>query len=114
METVAETRPYLWRNHRDAVEQGYLEIGTSSAIGFPTGAGKSTTAQLKIHATLLSGRKAVFLAPTHALGDQTTWDLRAALPWATVRGERTDEFGFSSQGEDLPDLMVMTPEACLL
>ena len=40
MKTVAETRPYLWRNHRDAVEQGYLQIGTSSAIGFPTGAGK--------------------------------------------------------------------------
>ncbi len=114
MQTVAETRPYLWRNHRDAIEQGYLEIGTSSAIGFPTGAGKSTTAQLKIHATLLSGRKAVFLAPTHALVDQTTRDLRDAFPRATVRGERTDEFGFSSQGEDLPDLMVMTPEACLL
>lgn len=114
MKTVAEARPYLWRNHRDAVEQGYLEIGTSSAIGFPTGAGKSTTAQLKIHATLLSGRKAVFLAPTHALVDQTTRDLRDAFPRATVRGERTDDFGFSSQGEDLPDLMVMTPEACLL
>ena len=114
MKTVAETRPYLWRNHRDAVEQGYLELGTSSAIGFPTGAGKSTTAQLKIHATLLSGRKAVFLAPTHALVDQTTRDLRAAFPRATVRGERTDEFGFSHEGEDLPDLMVMTPEACLL
>jgi superfamily II DNA/RNA helicase len=114
MKTVAETRPYLWRNHRDAVDQGYLEAGTSSAIGFPTGAGKSTTAQLKIHATLLSGRKAVFLAPTHALVDQTTRDLRRAFPRATVRGERTDEFGFSSEDEDLPDLMVMTPEACLL
>lgn len=114
MKTVAETRPYLWRNHRDAVDQGYLETGTSSAIGFPTGAGKSTTAQLKIHAALLSGRKAVFLAPTHALVDQTTRDLRRAFPRATVRGERTDEFGFSSADEDLPDLMVMTPEACLL
>ena len=114
MKTVAMTRPYLWRNHKDAVERGYLEKGLSSAIGFPTGAGKSTTAQLKIHATLLSGRKAVFLAPTHALVDQTTRDLRAAFPRASVRGERTDEFGFSGSDEDLPDLMVMTPEACLL
>lgn len=114
MKTVAETRPYLWRNHRDAIEQGYLETGISSAIGFPTGAGKSTTAQLKIHATLLSGRKAVFLAPTHALVDQTTRDLRGAFPRVTVRGERMDEFGFSNEDEDLPDLMVMTPEACLL
>jgi hypothetical protein len=39
MKTVAETRPYLWRNHKDAVAQGYLKIGTSAAIGFPTGAG---------------------------------------------------------------------------
>ncbi len=114
MKTVAETRPYLWRNHRDAVSRGYLEVGTSSAIGFPTGAGKSTTAQLKIHATLLFGRKAVFLAPTHALVDQTARDLRKAFPRATVRGERTDEFGFTGGDEDLPDLMVMTPEACLL
>ncbi|AQQ05417.1 helicase [Roseibium algicola] len=114
MKTVAKTRPYLWRNHKDAVNRGYLENGTSSAIGFPTGAGKSTTAQLKIHATLLSGRKAVFLAPTHALVDQTTRDLRNAFPRASVRGERTDEFGFSGGDEELPDLMVMTPEACLL
>ena len=114
MKTVAKTRPYLWRNHKAAVERGYLEKGTSSAIGFPTGAGKSTTAQLKIHATLLSERKAVFLAPTHSLVDQTTRDLRAAFPRASVQGERTDEFGFSGSDEDLPDLMVMTPEACLL
>ena len=114
MKTVAQTRPYLWRNHKDAAARGYLARGTSSAVGFPTGAGKSTTAQLKIHATLLTGRKAVFLAPTHALVDQTTRDLRAAFPRASVRGERTDEFGFSDGDEELPDLMVMTPEACLL
>ena len=114
MKTVAETRPYLWRNHKEAAARGYLENGTSSAIGFPTGAGKSTTGQLKIHSTLLAGRKAVFLAPTHALVDQTARDLRGAFPKATVRGERVDEFGFSSDEEDLPDIMVMTPEACLL
>ena len=114
MKTVAKIRPYLWRNHRDAIEQGYLEIGTSSAISFPTGAGKSTTAHFKIHANLLSGRKTVFLAPTHALVDQITRDLHAAFPQATLRGERIDEFGFPRQGEDLPDLMVMTPESCLL
>lgn len=114
MKTVAETRPYLWRNHKEAVARGYLEVGASSAIGFPTGAGESTTAQLKIYATLLLGRKAVFLAPTHALVDQTARDLRSAFPRATVRGERADEFGFSGGDDVLPDLMVMTPEACLL
>ena len=101
-------------NHKEAATQGYLENGTSSAIGFPTGAGKSTTAQLKIHAVLLSGRKAVFLAPTHALIDQTVRDLRKAIPRASVQGERGDEFGFSGNEEDLSDVLVMTPEACLL
>lgn len=94
MKSVAETRPYLWRNHKDAVNQGYLNNGISSAIAFPTGAGKSTTAQLKIHSTLLSGHKAVFLAPTHALVDQTTRDLRKAFPRSSVQGERADEFLF--------------------
>ena len=114
MKTVAKTRPYLWRNHKEAAARGYLENGTSSAIGFPTGAGKSTTAQLKIHSTLLSGRKAVFLAPTHTLVDQTARDLRGAFPTASVQGERVDEFGFSSDEDELPDVLVMTPEACLL
>lgn len=114
MKFVAKTRPYLWRNHKEAAAKGYLENGTSSAIGFPTGAGKSTTAQLKIHAALLSGRKAVFLAPTHALVDQTSRDLRNAFPRASVQGERIEELGFSGGDEDLPDIMVMTPEACLL
>ena len=114
MKSVAKTRPYLWRNHKEAATKGYLEKGTSSAIGFPTGAGKSTTAQLKIHAALLSGRKAVFLAPTHALVDQTSRDLRHAFPRASVQGQRVDEFGFTGGDEDLPDIMVMTPEACLL
>jgi superfamily II DNA/RNA helicase len=114
MKTVAKTRPYLWRNHKEATARGYLENGTSSAIGFPTGSGKSTTAQLKIHSALLSGRKAVFLAPTHALVDQTAHDLRDAFQTASVQGERVDEFGFSSDEDELPDVMVMTPEACLL
>ena len=114
MKSVAKTRPYLWRNHKDAVNQGYLNNGISSAIGFPTGAGKSTTAQLKIHATLLSGHKAVFLAPTHALVDQTTRDLREAFPRSSVQGERADEFVFWDGKGHLPDIMVMTPEACLL
>lgn len=114
MKTVANTRPYLWRNHKEVAESGYLDNGTSSAIGFPTGAGKSTMAQLKIHSVLLSGRKAVFLAPTHALVDQTARDLRDAFPNTNVQGEQVDEFGFSSDEDELPDVMVMTPEACLL
>lgn len=54
------------------------------------------------------------MAPTHALVDQTTRDLREYFPRASVQGERADEFGFLNGGEDLPDVMIMTPEACLL
>lgn len=114
MKAVASTRPYLWKNHKDAIERGYLNSGVSAAIGFPTGSGKSTTAQLKLHATLLRGCKAVFLAPTHALVDQTARDLKKVFPRAGVKGERADDFGLLDSGNDLPDIMVMTPEACLL
>ena len=33
MKSVAETRPYLWRNHKEAAAQGYLENGISSHNG---------------------------------------------------------------------------------
>lgn len=113
MSRVAKTRPYLWTNHLAAIEAGYLEPGTSCAIGFPTGAGKSTTAQLKIHAALLRDLKVVFLAPTHALVDQTARDLRSAFPNTSVRGQRAEEFEEGALPEELPDILVMTPEACL-
>lgn len=109
MQGVAATRPYLWRNHKSAVDRGYLTQGVSSVIGFPTGAGKSTVSQLKIHAALLGGLKVVFLAPTNALVDQTATDLNKAFKSARVRGQREDEFS----DEELPDILVMTPEACL-
>lgn len=109
MQGVAATRPYLWRNHKSAVDRGYLAQGVSSVIGFPTGAGKSTVSQLKIHAALLGGLKVVFLAPTNALVDQTATDLNKTFKSARVRGQREDEFS----DEELPDILVMTPEACL-
>lgn len=110
---VARNRPYLWRNHRDAIEQGYLSPGTSAAVGFPTGAGKSTLAELKINATLLLGKSVIFLCPTHALVEQTASGLRSAFPAASVQGERQDEFGFASESGELEEIFVMTPEACL-
>lgn len=113
MRIVAKDRPYLWPNHQDAISKGYLNPGISAVVGFPTGAGKSTVSQLKINSALLLGRKAVFIAPTHSLVDQTARDLRKAFPRATVRGERADELGFSTESEELPDILVMTPEACL-
>jgi hypothetical protein len=64
---MARKRPYLWRNHLEAIDRGYLERGISSAVSFPTGGGKSTLAELKIATVLLRGERAVLLAPTHAL-----------------------------------------------
>lgn len=113
MSRVAKTRPFLWTNHLTAIREGYLEPGTSCAVGFPTGAGKTTTAQLKIHAALLRDLKVVFLAPTHALVDQTARDLRSAFPNTNVRGQRAEEFEEGTLPEELPDILVMTPEACL-
>lgn len=116
IKTLAGTRPYLWKNHKDAINRGYLNGGISAAIGFPTGSGKSTTAQFKLLATLLRGRKAVFLAPTHALVDQTVRDLKKVFPSAEVAGvkrERTNDIDLLDRDNGLPDIMVMTPEACL-
>lgn len=113
MAGVAKKRPYLWTNHLAAIKKDYLKPGTSCAVGFPTGAGKSTTAQLKIHAALLRDLKVVFLAPTHALVDQTARDLRAAFPSTIVRGQRAEEFEEGILLEELPNILVMTPEACL-
>lgn len=113
MRQIAKSRPFLWRNHREAVQEGYLVPGVSAVVGFPTGAGKSALAELKINAALLAGGKVVFLAPTHALADQTSASLRKLFPTASVRGERSDEFGFLSVEDTLKEIVVMTPEACL-
>jgi DEAD/DEAH box helicase len=113
MKKVARTRPYLWRNHRDAIKAGYLEPAISAAVSFPTGAGKSTLAELKINVALLREKKVIFLAPTNALVGQTTRALRRAFKGANVGQERFDELGFLSDEEELPQIFVMTPEACL-
>lgn len=113
VEKAAQRRPFLWRNHRKAMEQGYLEHGVSAAVGFPTGAGKSALAELKIGTVLLSERAVVYLAPTHALVDQTRNVLAQAFPEAHVQHERGDDFDFLIGKDASPDVMVMTPEACL-
>ncbi|MFM0363053.1 DEAD/DEAH box helicase [Paraburkholderia sediminicola] len=113
MKKIAARRPYLWRNHRQAIASGYLEPGVSAAVSFPTGAGKSTLAELKIAAALLRGVKAVFLAPTLALVDQTASALKVTFPDSDVLRERTDELVLNVEGDTLPAISVMTPERCL-
>lgn len=113
MQEIAEHRPYLWRNHRKAISDGYLNIGTSSVISFPTGAGKSTLAELKIATTLLRGLKIIFLAPTLALVDQTTKALAKTFPNAEVRREQSEISLLDFSSDALPNISVMTPERCL-
>lgn len=113
MREIAERRPYLWRNHRQAIEAGYLEPGTSAAVSFPTGAGKSTLAELKIAVTILRGLKVVFLAPTLALVDQTASAMAATFPRNQVQKELVEALPFNMDEEGLSAITVMTPERCL-
>lgn len=109
---MARERPYLWRNHRDAIAKGYLERGVSAAISFPTGGGKSTLAELKIAVALLMGQQVVFLAPTNALVDQTTASLKKTFRDFEILGDIGDEATFESLLV-LPEVIVTTPERCL-
>jgi len=110
---MARQRPFLWRNHRQAIEKGYLGKGISSAISFPTGGGKSTLAELKIASALLRQGKVVFLAPTHALVGQTTRSLKHTFQNFDVLGDLEDDLTFSAAIE-LPEVTVTTPERCLM
>ena len=114
MKQMARQRPYVWRNHRQAIDAGYLEAGISAAVSFPTGAGKSKLAELKIAAALLRGAKAIFLAPTLALVDQTATALAKTFPQAQIQRERAEELLFATaEVEPLPGISVFTPERCL-
>lgn len=112
---MSRSRPYLWRNHRDAVASGYLNKGVSAAISFPTGGGKSTLAELKIATALLRGEKVIFLAPTHALVDQTARALKTTFTGLDfeIFGDVEDDVSFE-EGVVLPEAIVTTPERCLM
>lgn len=114
---VARRRPFLWQNHREAVEQGLLELGTSGVVTFPTGAGKSILAELKVTSHLLAGRSVVYLVPTRALVEQAERDLADAIEKqfgaGTVRASLISD-SFYSEIEGSPArVAVLTPERCL-
>lgn len=110
---AARKRPYLWRNHRQAIDEGYLAPGISAAVSFPTGGGKSTLAELKIATALLTDKKVVVLAPTLALVDQTAFALGKAFKDYEVLGDLDEETSFTDIIE-LPEIIVTTPERCLM
>jgi len=110
LEHLAMTRPCLWPNHLDALQKGFLIPGTSAAISFPTGAGKSTLVQLKIQTALQREKRTLFLVPTHALEDQVRSDLRRVFPEVRLSGTIVRD---SLDEEEESQVDVMTPERCL-
>lgn len=114
---LASRRPYLWPNHKKALDAGFLDVATSSVITFPTGAGKSILLEMKIVASLVRKRPVVYLVPTRALMDQVRRDLANAIqdvvPERSVVASLIDD-GYYSEVEGLDfSVLVMTPERCL-
>ena len=110
----AMTVPFIWSNHREAIEKGFHLTGKSAVLVLPTGAGKTTVSCLKIASVLASGKKIVFIAPTHALVDQLAIDLQDIFPEELVDSVVSSDFDrLFAMGTALRKIEVMTPERCL-
>ncbi|MBO2945269.1 DEAD/DEAH box helicase [Paenibacillus sp. F411] len=110
----ANDMPFLWKNHREAIEKQFYQTGQSAVLVLPTGAGKTTVSVLKIAGTLSRGKKVVFLAPTHALVEQLTEDLQAIFPKEQFGLDVSNDFdSLFIEGTQPQDVEVMTPERCL-
>ncbi len=106
--------PYIWPNHRKALDVGFHFNGVSAVMVLPTGAGKTTVSSIKIASVLAQGRKVVFLAPTHALVEQLTADLQEMFPQDILGSSVSSDFDLLFQVDAiLPEIEVMTPERCL-
>ena len=110
----AETAPFVWPNHRFAIDQEFYLFGKSAVMIFPTGAGKTTVSCLKIAATLALGKNVVFVAPTHALVEQLTTDLQEVFPESILESVVSSDFDrLFATGTNLNKIEIMTPERCL-
>lgn len=110
----AATAPFVWPNHREAIGKEFHFTGKSAVMVLPTGAGKTTVSCLKIASVLASGKKTVFIAPTHALVDQLTTDLQEIFPEDLLHSVVSSDFDrLFATGTALRRIEVMTPERCL-
>lgn len=110
----AKKFPYIWPNHRKALDDGFHNNGVSAVMVLPTGAGKTTISSIKIASVLAQGKKVVFLAPTHALVEQLTVDLQEMFPQDILGSSVSSDFDLLFQIDAaLPEIEVMTPERCL-
>jgi hypothetical protein len=106
--------PFVWPNHRTAIDKGFHQTGTSAVVVLPTGAGKTTVSALKIAGVLARKKRVIFLAPTHALVDQLTTDLQEMFPEDLVGSVVSSDFDLLMlSGSQLREIEVMTPERCL-
>ncbi len=110
----AEVRPFLWENHLEAIDNGILNVGISSVITYPTGAGKTTLSELKIASCLLANKRVIYLVPTHALENQVNNSLAKLTDRMNISIlNRDGEFSWFEEDEEDNTIMVMTPERCL-
>lgn len=113
LEKLAKTRPYLWENHRQAVDTDFLNPGVSAVLTLPTGAGKSTLSELKIASSLYSNKKVIYLVPTHALEDQVNNSLKSLFTeFEPLNFELGSEYTEFEDPDNFP-ILVATPERCL-
>jgi hypothetical protein len=110
----ANSFPFVWPNHRDAIANQFHQTGKSAVVVLPTGAGKTTVSSLKIAGVLARGKKVVFLAPTHALVEQLTVDLQEMFPKDILGSVVSSDFDLLFRSDaQLQEIEVMTPERCL-
>lgn len=110
----ASSFPFIWPNHREAIAKEFHQTGNSAVVVLPTGAGKTTVSSLKIAGVLARGKKVVFLAPTHALVEQLTEDLKGMFPRDILGLVVSSDFDRLFQSDaQLQEIEVMTPERCL-
>lgn len=111
----AEQQPYLWPNHQEAIAEKFYYSGKSAVLVLPTGAGKTTVSSLKIAGALGTGRRVIFLAPTHALVDQMTVDLQRIFPkdLFNISVGSDFDFAFIDEHRHSAKIETMTPERCL-
>ncbi|MET8685060.1 DEAD/DEAH box helicase [Streptomyces sp. NPDC004732] len=117
----AASRPLLWPAARLYAESVLPGPDGHAVVCVPTGAGKSSVAELAIAQTLHRGW-VLYLAPTNALVGQVERRLRAVFggfPGVTVRGfiggAEYTTLGYEDLGLIEPcQVLVMTPEKCSL
>ncbi len=114
---LVRRRPFLWPNHLEAIASGFLTLGHSAVVSFPTGAGKSTLSELKTATALALKGSVLVLAPTHALVAQLKTDLTQSFPDVPIRDSLIADDFYAEIGDDLwataAQIVVMTPERCL-